>query len=172
MRFPAITLSMLVPVAVSACIPSELSAPPSLEPKLPEYEREAIRFFQGDVGFPDSVYAFQLTPNRIFVVDPDLDDDGSRFKGEITVAECPGLEGQHRRLLEAVVTTMRIASGEISAPEPYAYGMDPGWRLEYWSPRANTHVELRGRDDQRFGTPWIDMAMDIRETAADCIGAS
>ncbi len=108
----------------------------SLEPLLPEEEPDGFRFFHGSWIWPDSIYAFQLTPDSLYVVDRS-DDDG--ITAELSVTACPDIETAYAGLKAAVLTTAEVATGARTVAEPDEIVLDaPDYRLEYWSRDAST----------------------------------
>ncbi len=165
MRCLGPTAAILSIVTTPACAAGGFD---SLEPRLPEDEVEAFRFLQGSPWHADYIYAFQLTAERIFVVDSS-DDPEREF--ELTLADCPSLAGQHARLRAAVADTARVAAGETPVETPDVIVMDgPVWRLVYSSRIAAMGIEFRGGGNSELVTPWIGVALDVRRIADRCAG--
>ena len=138
----------------------------SLEPLLPEEEPDGIRFFHGSWIWPDSIYAFQLTPDRLYVVDRSVDDG---VTAGFSVVECPDIEIVYAGLKAAVLTTAEVATGARAVPRPDEIVLDgPDYRLEYWSRDANTRVMLQGGGNAQLVTPWVDAAHAVRSVGEEC----
>ncbi len=158
-------LSILALLVAAGCATSN-DFGKSLQPLLPDEEPDGFRFFHGSWIWPDSIYAFQLTPDSLYVVDRSVDEG---ITAGFSVAECPEIEVVYAGLTAAVLTTAEVATGARTVAEPDVIVLDgPDYRLEYWSRDASTWVVLKGGGNAQLVTPWVDAAYAVRSVGEEC----
>lgn len=150
---------------VTACASDQL-ARKSLAPYLPESEPDSFRFFHGSWYAPDSIYAFQLSDELLFVA---MATDAGVETKSITFVECAQLAVRYAELKSALLYTAEVASGAAKVPKPEEIIMDgPDYRIEYWSRDASTTLMLEGGGNAQLAVPWVDAAIAVRSVGEIC----